>query len=200
MNIISRLSPPLTLRIWRGGYLLLAWDVENGYKVLLSGVGDVTKLNQIVVQANANVKSYTLTAYGYDSVITKTVTTDVIPFDMKQVKIKVHPFDVSKIDEATDRLRRVRVKIPTIQQTQGLNINVRSLNVSVKNLLMIVKLPSIQLRQHLLQIQLKNPQVMVQNKRIAIVPKVPHPDEHKLHKIKDINDIRKLDEMLSQLD
>ncbi|WP_028523258.1 hypothetical protein [Runella limosa] len=182
------------------GYLLLAWDVENAYKVLLSGVGDVTKLNQIIVQANANVKSYTLTAYGYDSVITKTVTTDVIPFDMKQVKIKVHQFDVSKIDAATDRLRRVRVKIPTIQQTQGLNINVRSLNVSVKNLLMIVKLPSIQLRQHLLQIQLKNPQVMVQNKRIAIVPKVPHPDEHELHKLKEINDIRKLDEMLSQLD
>ncbi len=182
------------------GYLVLTWNVESAYKVLLSGIGDVTKLNQIVVQANANVMSYTLTAYGYDSVITKTVTTDITPFDMKQIKIKVHPFDVSKIDETTDQLKRVRVQISTIQQTQGLNINVQTLNVTVKNLFIGVILPSIQLRQRLLQIQLKNPQVMVQNKRIAIVPKVPHPDEHKLQKLKEINDIRKLDEMLSQLD
>lgn len=172
------------------GLLHLSWQVKNAHKITLSGIGDVSSLREIIVKADANVKSYTLTVHGYNSVITKTLPIDVLPFDFNLHKIKINPLDVSKINQATDQLRGMKVDAPAIHQTQNLTI-------AIKTWMLSTKVPDIQIPQLLMHV--KNTQVTLHHNRLVVLPKVPEPNQQELLQLKQINNLEKLDEILLQL-
>lgn len=168
--------------ITEGGFFQLRWKVINAYKVELSSIGDVTELSFLNFTANLKQKTFTLTAYSHEAPITETLTVHIEPFKGKTPTMKVKTIETTKLETSIANLRNVQVKAPIIY---------------VKPIDMRLKLMPTYINKAQLNINTVLPMVGIQSDAISMQVKVPMIDQAKLDQIKDINDSKYLDLLLT---
>lgn len=168
--------------IVEGGFLQLRWQVTNAYKIEILGIGDVTNLAFLNLIANLSQKTFTLTAYGYETSISETITVHIVPFKRKTPSIKVKPIETAKLEKSIKHLQSVQVKAP---------------NVSIKPIDIVIKPKTMHINQAKISIRTNTPTVRVQTDAISMHVKVPMIDQAKIDRIKEINDSVQLDLLLA---
>lgn len=165
-----------------GGFLQLRWQVINAYKIELSGIGDVTNFAFLNLTANLSQETFTLTAYGYETSISESLTVRIIPFKQKAPTTRLKPFETTKLKKSIKHFQRVQVKAPL---------------VNIKPIGIVVKPKTMHINQAQISIRTNTPTVEVQTNAINMHIKVPMIDQAKIDRIKEINNSKQLDLLLA---